>query len=318
MGNTKGWYKVRMKNKMHVLLLKGGYGSEREVSLKSADICAKTLRKANFKVTEFDIATMKIVDLVNIKADVCFNALHGDIGENGSLQGFLNLLKLPYTHSGVEASAIAMNKIHFKRIITNATENTTDPICFPETLKLTPEGKLHNKEFSDPYIIKPIKGGSSVGVKIIKDPMKESSLTLNYKELMAEIYVGSKELTVTVLKDKPLCVTEIEAQKNEAFYNYNAKYEKNGSLHRIPAKIPTNIYEQSMSWALKAHDIIGCKGISRSDFRYDHKNKQLYLLELNTQPGMTDTSLSPEQALYCGISFEEMVTTLIEEADYEC
>jgi D-alanine-D-alanine ligase len=157
-----------MKNKMHVLLVKGGYGSEREVSLKSADICAKTLRKANFKVTEFDIATMKIVDLVNIKADVCFNALHGDIGENGSLQGFLNLLKLPYTHSGVEASAIAMNKIHFKRIITNATENTTDPIRFPETLKLTPEGKLHNKEFSDPYIIKPIKGGSSVGVKIIR------------------------------------------------------------------------------------------------------------------------------------------------------
>jgi len=309
---------VRIKNKIHVLLVKGGYGSEREVSLKSADVCAKILRKANFKVTEFDIATMKIVDLVNIKADICFNALHGDIGENGSLQGFLNLIKLPYTHSGVEASAIAMNKIHFKRIITNATENTSDPICFPETLKLTPEGKLHNKEFSGPYIIKPIKGGSSVGVEIIRDPTKNSSFTLDHKELMAEIYVGSKELTVTVLKNKPLCVTEIEAQKNETFYNYNAKYEKNGSLHTIPAKIPAKIYEQSMSWAIKAHNIIGCKGISRSDFRYDHKNKQLYLLELNTQPGMTDTSLSPEQALYCGISFEEMVTTLIEEADYEC
>jgi len=309
---------VRIKNKIHVLLVKGGYGSEREVSLKSADVCAKILRKANFEVTEFDIATMKIVDLVNIKADVCFNALHGDIGENGSLQGFLNLIKLPYTHSGVEASAIAMNKIHFKRIITNATENTSDPICFPETLKLTPEGKLHNKEFSGPYIIKPIKGGSSVGVKIIRKPIKNSSFTLDHKELMAEIYVGSKELTVTVLKNKPLCVTEIEAQKNETFYNYNAKYEKNGSLHTIPAKIPAKIYEQSMSWAIKAHNIIGCKGISRSDFRYDHKNKQLYLLELNTQPGMTDTSLSPEQALYCGISFEEMVTTLIEEADYEC
>ena len=309
---------MRIKNKIHVLLVKGGYGSEREVSLKSADVCAKILRKANFEVTEFDIATMKIVDLVNIKADVCFNALHGDIGENGSLQGFLNLIKLPYTHSGVEASAIAMNKIHFKRIITNATENTSDPICFPETLKLTPEGKLHNKEFSGPYIIKPIKGGSSVGVKIIRKPIKNSSFTLDHKELMAEIYVGSKELTVTVLKNKPLCVTEIEAQKNETFYNYNAKYEKNGSLHTIPAKIPAKIYEQSMSWAIKAHNIIGCKGISRSDFRYDHKNKQLYLLELNTQPGMTDTSLSPEQALYCGISFEEMVTTLIEEADYEC
>ena len=309
---------VSKKKFKNVLVVLGGNSGEREISLDSGRACVRALKKKKYNVSTFD-PKFKNFNLINKdKIDVIFNALHGKDGEDGVAQSYFEYLKIPYTHSGVEASAIAMNKIHFKRIITNATENTTDPICFPETLKLTPEGKLHNKKFSDPFIIKPIKGGSSVGVKIIRDPMKESSLKLNCKELMAEIYVGSKELTVTVLKDKPLCVTEIEAQKNEAFYNYNAKYEKNGSLHRIPAKIPTNIYEQSMSWALKAHDIIGCKGISRSDFRYDHKNKQLYLLELNTQPGMTDTSLSPEQALYCGISFEEMVTTLIEEADYEC
>ena len=300
------------------MLLKGGYGSEREVSLKSAHACVKVLRKSNFKVTEFDISTMNIADLINFQADVCFNALHGDVGEDGSIQGFLNLIKLPYTHSGVAASAIAMNKINFKRIITNATENTSDPIHFPETLHLTKDGKLQNTEYSGPYVIKPIKGGSSVGVAIIKGPQNHPALTLDNEELMAEVFVGSKELTVTVLNNKALCVTEIKTQKNESFYNYKSKYEKNGSLHIIPAKIPQNIYEQSMSWALKAHNIIGCKGISRSDFRYDPKKRQLYLLEINTQPGMTDTSLSPEQALHCNISFQEMIEILINKAGYEC
>ena len=307
-----------IENKKHVLLLKGGYGSEREVSLKSAQACAKVLKKSNFKVTEFDIATMDVANLINIQADVCFNALHGDVGEDGSLQGFLNLIKLPYTHSGVAASSIAMDKINFKRIITNATENTSDPIYFPETLPLTQDGKLQNIEYSGPYVIKPIKGGSSVGVTIIKDSQNHPTLALDNKEHMAEVFVGSKELTVTVLNNKALCVTEIKPQKKESFYNYKSKYEKDGSLHIIPAKIPKDIYEQSMSWALKAHNIIGCKGISRSDFRYDPKKKQLYLLEINTQPGMTDTSLSPEQALHCNISFQEMIEILINEAGYEC
>ena len=309
---------MNIKNKKHVLLLKGGYGSEREVSLKSAHACVKVLRKSNFKVTEFDISTMNIADLINFQADVCLNALHGNVGEDGSIQGFLNLIKLPYTHSGVAASAIAMNKINFKRIITNATENTSDPIHFPKTLHLTKDGKLQNTEYTGPYVIKPIKGGSSVGVTIIKGPQNHPTLTLDKEELMAEVFVGSKELTVTVLNNKALCVTEIKTQKNESFYNYKSKYEKNGSLHFIPAKIPQNIYEQSMSWALKAHNIIGCKGISRSDFRYDPKKRQLYLLEINTQPGMTDTSLSPEQALHCNISFQEMIEILINKAGYEC
>ena len=309
---------MTVKNKMHILLLKGGHGSEREVSLKSAQACANALRNANIEVTEFDIASRDIWDIINIKADVCFNALHGDSGENGTIQGLLNLLKLPYTHSGVEASAIAMNKIYCKRIITSATQNTNDPIKFPKTLEITTDGQLKDQNYKGPYVIKPLRGGSSVGVKIIKNYELLPSLQFNHKELMAEVFVGTKELTVTVLKDKPLCVTEIKAQNNEDFYNYQAKYEKYGSFHKIPANIPQLINEKAMSWALRAHNIIGCKGISRSDFRYDDKNNQLYLLEINTQPGMTNTSLSPEQALHCNISFEEMIKILIDEASYEC
>ena len=158
-----------------------------------------------------------------------------------------------------------------------------------------------------------------MGVKIVKGqntiPLKNE---FKWKDLMAEEFVGSMELTVTVLKDKPLCVTEIKAAQNEEFYNYRAKYERNGSIHEIPAKIPRQSYEQAMSWALRAHKIVGCKGISRSDFRYDKINNQLYMLEINTQPGMTETSLSPEQALFCNISLSEMVKIIIEEASYEC
>ena len=135
---------------------------------------------------------------------------------------------------------------------------------------------------------------------------------------MAEIFVGTKELTVTVLKENPLCVTEITSLNNKEFYNYKAKYDIDGSSHKIPADIPKNIYKKALSWALKAHQIIGCRGISRSDFRYDSNNNKLYMLELNTQPGMTQTSLSPEQAAYCGISINEMIKILIEEANYEC
>ena len=135
---------------------------------------------------------------------------------------------------------------------------------------------------------------------------------------MAEEYVGSKELTVTVLQEQPLCVTEIKASQDKDFYNYKAKYEKNGSTHDIPAKIPKNTYNQAMSWALRVHQIIGCKGISRSDFRYDDENDKLYMLEINTQPGMTETSLSPEQAMFCNISLKNMVKIIIEEASYEC
>ena len=304
---------------MHVLLLKGGDGSEREVSLNSAKECAKAIKKIGCKITEVDISEINISSLAKINADVCFNALHGDYGEDGSIQGLLNLLKIPYTHSGVATSSIAMNKINFKRIITDATRFSNDPIYFPKTLKIKDKGKYFEVDYDDSFVIKPIKGGSSVGVNIIKKGNKIPHIDKFIQEqLMAEIFVGTKELTVTVLKENPLCVTDIITSNDKEFYNYKAKYDKDGSFHKIPADIPKVIYKKALSWALKAHQIIGCRGISRSDFRYDEYNETLYMLELNTQPGMTQTSLSPEQAAYCGIHINDMIKILLEEAIYEC
>lgn len=304
---------------LHVLLLKGGDGFEREVSLNTAIECAKAIKQIGCKITEVDIAESNISSLAKINADICFNALHGDYGEDGSIQGFLNLLKIPYTHSGVATSSIAMNKINFKRIITEATMFSNDPIYFPKTLLIKNNGKYLEVDYDNAFVVKPIKGGSSVGVNIIKKGNKIPYFNeLNNKQLMAETFVGSKELTVTVLKENPLCVTEITTLNDKEFYNYKAKYDKNGSSHKIPADIPKVIYKKALSWALKAHQIIGCRGISRTDFRYDENNETLYMLELNTQPGMTQTSLSPEQAAYCGININDVIKILLEEASYEC
>ena len=319
MGDSESWLGMRIKSKMHVALLKGGYGSEREISLKSGDACSMALKENGFKVSELDFNESIVTELIKLKPDVCFNALHGQYGEDGNIQGLLNILKIPYTHSGVTTSSIAMNKIHFKRIITNATEKTNNPIKFPLSLEFNDGEILSVKRHKGPYVIKPINGGSSVGVLLIKGnheaPLKE---TWPNKYLMAETLVGTRELTVTVLKDKPLCVTEIKTGQNNDFYNYDAKYANGGSLHEIPAKIPTIISQQAMSWALKAHQIIGCKGISRSDFRYDPNDSKLFMLEINTQPGMTKTSLAPEQGAFCNINIVQMVRILIEEATYEC
>ena len=304
---------------MHILLLKGGDGSEREVSLNTAKECAKAIKQIGCKITEVDISKINISSLAKFSADICFNALHGDYGEDGSIQGVLNLMKIPYTHSGVATSSIAMNKVNFKRIITDATRSTNDPIYFPKSLEIKNNGKYLEVDYDGSFVVKPIKGGSSVGVNIIKKGNKIPYFNeLNNRQLMAETFVGSKELTVTVLKENPLCVTEITTLNDKEFYNYKAKYDKNGSVHKIPADIPKVIYKKALSWALKAHQIIGCRGISRTDFRYDEKNETLYMLELNTQPGMTQTSLSPEQAAYCGIDINDMIKILLEEASYEC
>ena len=299
--------------------MKGGDGSERAVSLNTAKECGKAIKQIGYKITEVDISEINIFTLAKISADVCFNALHGDYGEDGSIQGLLNLMKIPYTHSGVATSSIAMNKINFKRIITDATKFSDDPIYFPKTLKLKNNGENFEVDYDGSFVIKPIKGGSSVGVNIIKKGNKIPQIEqVTDKQLMAEIFVGSKELTVTVLKENPLCVTEIITSNDKEFYNYNAKYDKNGSYHKIPADIPKFIYNKALSWALKAHQIIGCRGISRTDFRYDTNNEKLYMLELNTQPGMTHTSLSPEQAAYCGFNMKDVIQILIKEANYEC
>ena len=310
---------MKIKSQMHVVLLKGGLGSEREISLKSGAACSIALKENGFKVTEIDFNQSIITELNTLNPDVCFNALHGQYGEDGNIQGLLNLLKIPYTHSGVTASSIAMNKIHFKRIIIKATENTNNPINFPKSLEIDDGDKLSVKNYNGPYVIKPINGGSSVDVLLIKNnneaPLKKTWPD-NY--LMAEVLVGTRELTVTILRDKPLCVTEIKTGKNNDFYNYKAKYSSGGSFHEIPAQISNIISQQAMDWALKAHQIIGCRGISRSDFRYDPNNNELFMLEINTQPGMTKTSLAPEQGAFCNINIVQMVRILIEEASYEC
>ena len=319
MGNSESWLEMKIKTEMHVVLLKGGYGLEREISLKSGEACSIALKENGFKVSELDFNQSIATELTKLKPDVCFNALHGQYGEDGNIQGLLNILKIPYTHSGVTSSSIAMNKIHFKRIITKATENTTNPIHFPKSLEIDDGKTLSVKDHKGPYVIKPINGGSSVGVLLIKDnneaPLKK---TWPNKYLMAEPLVGTRELTVTVLRDKPLCVTEIKTGQNNDFYNYDAKYARGGSFHEIPAQIPNVISQQAMSWALRAHQIIGCNGISRSDFRYDPHNSELFMLEINTQPGMTKTSLAPEQCAFCNINMVKMVRILIEEATYEC
>ena len=319
MGNSKDWHKMKKKPEIHVALLKGGFGSEREVSLKSGEACSIALQENGFKVSELDFNHLIINQLNKLKPDVCFNALHGQYGEDGNIQGLLNILKIPYTHSGVVTSAIAMNKIYFKKLITEETRNTNNPIHFPKSLEISDGNTLSVKNYNGPYVIKPINGGSSVGVLLIKDnheaPLKK---VWPNKHLMAEILVGTRELTVTVLKDKPLCVTEIKTKEKNQFYNYEAKYASGESFHEIPAQIPKLISQQAMDWALKAHQIIGCKGISRSDFRYDENKNLLFMLEINTQPGMTKTSLAPEQCAFCNINMVKMVRILIEEATYEC
>ena len=304
---------------MHIVLLMGGFGSEREISIKSGENCIEALKENDLKVTKLDLNQSTITELISLKPDICFNCLHGKYGEDGNIQGVLNILQIPYTHSGVTASALAMNKLYFKNLISRITEDLEQPIYFPKTLEINDGEFLSVAKHNSPYVIKPVNEGSSVGVSLISNN-NQGPTKKNWPldtQLMAEPLVGTRELTVTILNDKPLCVTEIITPNNNDFYNYNAKYSDGGSLHNVPAKVSKTITKTTMDWALKAHQIIGCKGISRSDFRYDSDSEKLFMLEINTQPGMTKTSLAPEQALFCNINMPQMVKILLEEADYE-
>ncbi len=306
-----------MKNKFsHVAVLMGGVGDEKEVSLNSGKACAKALSEANYKVSKIIVDNNLLEKIQNTKPDVCFNALHGKFGEDGTIQGFLNTLKIPYTHSGMASSCIAMNKLLTKSLLTDVTKNISDPITFPKNLELN---QVDSSKILFPLVIKPISGGSSVGIKIIKNSLEleKYKIYLSNKNLMVEPFVGNKELTVTVLKNKPLTVTEIISKTRNTFYDYDAKYSENASLHKLPANIPKKIFNQALNWAIQAHKIIGCKGISRSDFRYDEFTNQLFMLEINTQPGMTKTSLAPEQAKFCDIDMSTLVDILIREATWE-
>ena len=294
----------------HVAVLMGGWSKEREVSLVSGAAVATALKDTGFQVTEIDVhqdAAALLTQLYPIP-DKVFNALHGRFGEDGCVQGFLNILGVPYTHSVVLASALAMDKPMSKRVFKEAGITVADhQILTREQLSQTVFG-------SKPHVIKPLNEGYSVGVNII---FEGDSYTPTAKEwpfgshVIAEQYISGRELTVAVMGERALGVTEIKT--GHLFYDYDAKYSDGGSIHQVPAQLPQDIYDEAMRISVLAHKTLGCRGISRADMRYD--GKDLYLLEVNTQPGMTPTSLVPEQASYANISFENLVVWLVEHAE---
>ncbi len=293
-----------------IAVLMGGASAEREVSLVSGQAVATALEGAGFEVAKIDVGrdVTALADALKYGPDAVFNALHGRFGEDGSVQGVLNLMGIPYTHSGLMASAIAMDKPMAQRIFANVGINAAPHIIAGKTDAL--KGDL----MARPYVIKPINEGSSVDVHIINDDVSEPLTKDNWpygEYVMVEQFIPGRELTVAVMGAKPLAVTEITTGRD--FYDYDAKYTDGGSTHVLPADIPGPIYDEAMRLALLAHETIGCRGVSRADFRFD--GKDIYILEINTQPGMTPTSLVPEQAALVGIGFGELVTWMVEQAE---
>jgi D-alanine-D-alanine ligase len=301
--------------KTHVAVLKGGWSPERPVSLVSGAACAKALAAEGFRVTEIDAGPDLAEMLAKVKPDVVFNALHGEGGEDGCVQGLLEVMKLPYTHSGVLASSVAMNKEHAKQVFRAAGL----PIVRDVVMDRRAIGATH--VLPPPYVVKPVSQGSSVGVFIVREGDNRPPQQLMAEDwsfgdrVMAEEFVPGRELTVAVMGDRALGVTEI--MTDLAFYDYEAKYAAGGSKHVCPAKIPESIAEQCCRAAVAAHQALGCRGVSRSDFRYDDTKGspgRIVLLETNTQPGMTPTSLVPEQAAYVGMSYARLCRWLVEDA----
>lgn len=300
----------------HIAVLMGGWSSEREVSLASGNACADGLEAMGYAVTRVDVGPDLVDVLRSLKPDIAFNALHGPFGEDGTVQGVLEFLQIPYTHSGVLASSLAMDKELAKRVAKTAGI----PVANSMVMMRSDFGRAH--PMVPPYVIKPVSEGSSFGVLIVREDQSTPPQQLYAKDwpygerLMVEKYVGGRELTCAVMGNVALGVTEIIPQGLE-FYDFDAKYAEGGSKHECPAKIKPNIYQKIQTLALKAHQIIGCKGVSRSDFRLDDGpmgTGELVWLEVNTQPGMTPTSLLPELAAYAGHDFGTLVKWMVEDA----
>lgn len=297
----------------HIAVLMGGWSAEREVSLDSGKACAAALERAGYDVTTIDVKPDIAEELAKLKPDAVFNALHGKWGEDGCVQAVLETLKIPYSHSGVLSSALAMNKPQSKHAYRRVG------IAVAEDMIVSRQVAALGKVMAPPYVLKPVNEGSSVGIYIIMED-GDSSLRQFAEEghpedeIMVEKFVPGRELTCAVMGDKVLGVTEILPAVG--FYDYKAKYSAGGSHHVVPAEISKDVYARVMDYSQKAHDILGCRGVSRSDFRFDENDsgEQLYILETNTQPGMTETSLLPELAEYAGISFEELVSWIVEDA----
>ena len=292
-----------------VAVLMGGLSAEREVSLASGRMCADALREAGFEVVEVDAGRDLPLRLRDVAPDVCFNALHGRWGEDGCVQGMLEWLGIAYTHSGVMASAIAMDKTRAKEAFRAAGLPVVDSLI-AETVEVRTRHVM-----APPYVVKPNAEGSSVGVYIVHDgantpPQLSADMP---SSVMVETYVPGRELTTAVLGDRVLGVTEIIT---DGWYDYHAKYSVGGSRHVIPAQVPDEIARACEDYALRAHKAMGCRGLSRTDFRWDETRglNGLFLLEINTQPGMTPTSLAPEQAAHRGISFPDLCRLLVEDA----
>lgn len=302
-----------------VAVLKGGLSAEREVSLNSGRACAGALRERGYEVTEIDVSRdlAALVKALTPKPDAVFNALHGRWGEDGCIQGLLELLQVPYTHSGVLASALAMDKQMAKTVV--ATAGVTSP----EGIVIKAKDLGNTDPMPRPYVVKPVREGSSVGVRIVRAGDNQPPIAVHGWEpetdLLVEPFIAGRELTVGVMGDKSLAVTEIRPL-GEGFYDYDAKYShdaKVAAVHVVPAEVPEAIYAQAMDASLAAHKALGCRGVSRSDFRYDDTAGtpgRLFYLETNTQPGMTSTSLVPEQARYLGMSFPDLCAWMVENA----
>ncbi|HXQ10740.1 MAG TPA: D-alanine--D-alanine ligase, partial [Caulobacteraceae bacterium] len=295
----------------HVAVLLGGLSSEREVSLVSGAACADALERLGARVSRIDAGRDIAQVLTALKPEVVFNALHGEWGEDGCVQGVLETLGLPYTHCGVLASALAMDKVRAKAVMAAAGVAVPGGGLFDRLAA----ARAH--VMPPPYVVKPNAQGSSVGVFLVFEganspPTELLSPTWTYgEEVLIEPYVRGFELAVAVMDGKALAVTEIIPRTG--FYDYEAKYGEDGSAHVVPARIPDAARDRALRMAELAHAALGCRGVTRADLRYDDINDILVLLEVNTQPGMTPTSLVPEQAAHRGVAFDELVGWIVED-----
>ena len=305
---------------LHVAVLMGGWSSERDVSLSSGTGVADALEALGHRVTRIDMRQERraelAADLAAARPDVVFNALHGVPGEDGTVQGLMDLIGLRYTHSGLATSVIAIDK--------QLTKNALVPhgIRMPGGMIVGSESLFAADPLPRPFVVKPVNEGSSVGVAIVTDqgpygsPIRRDAPGpwQDFPELLAEPFIRGRELTVAVLGDRALAVTELKPKAG--FYDYDSKYTDGMTVHVCPAQIPAEIAESAMAMALKAHHVLGCRGTSRSDFRWDDMQGEagLFLLEVNTQPGMTPLSLVPEQGRHVGLSYEQLVQRIVEEA----
>jgi D-alanine-D-alanine ligase len=298
----------------HVAVLMGGWSAEREISLRSGKACADALERQGFRVSRIDVGRDVASVLAATAPDVVLNVLHGRPGEDGTIQGILEVMQIPYSHSGVLASALAMEKDHAKTALSAAGV----PVPHGCVVSRFVAAKAHALE--RPYVIKPIAEGSSVGVFIVTKEHAHPPQELTREDwsfgdnVLCETYIPGLELTCAVMGDRALDVIEIVP--TVSFYDFEAKYAPGGSKHLLPAPLKPNVYQEVRRLALQAHQALGCRGVSRADFRYDERagTAGLFCLEVNTQPGMTETSLVPELAAYAGITFEELVRWMVEDA----